>query len=291
MRIATVRGEAGDRSGVISGEAGSLSIAYFNTGRTLLDLIGAGNLGNVPTLPAVPITANLLAAPVRHPGKLLCLAANFREHIAESGFETVQPADILTQQVFLKPPTCLTGPETTVVLHSNNVAVGWEVELAVVISRGARNIPVERAMEHVLGYMVLNDLSERKLNSRVEGRRKREYDPFFDWLMGKWFDGFAPCGPWIVTADEIADPYALSLKLWVNGELRQNGDSGAMIFNIAEQIAYMSSVMTLEPGDIISTGTPAGAGLGTGSNVLNPGDVVECEIEGIGRLATRIAAV
>lgn len=290
MRIATVRGEAGDRSGVISGEPGNLSIAYFDTDRTILDLIGAGNLENVPTLPAAPVTGDLLAAPIPRPGKLLCLAANFREHIIESGFQKVEHTDILTQQVFLKPSTCLTGPEAPVALHANNVAVGWEVELAVVIGRGGRNIPVENAMEHVFGYMVLNDLSERKMNSGVDGRKKREYDPFFDWLMGKWFDGFAPCGPWIVTADQIADPYALPLKLWVNGELRQDGITGDMIFNIAEQIAYTSSVMTLEPGDIISTGTPAGAGLGTGSKVLNPGDVVECEIEGIGRLTTKIVA-
>lgn len=288
MRIATVSGASGDRSGVISGRPGDLSIAYFDTNRTILDLIRAGNVEQVPVLPAAPITADLLRAPVPRPGKLLCLAANFWEHIAESGLETIGRGGLLTQQVFMKPSTCLTGPQTPVALSASNVAVGWEVELAVVIGREGRNIPADRAMQHVFGYMVLNDLSERKLNSRIEGRTKREYDPFFDWLMGKWFDGFAPCGPWIVTAGEIADPYALRLKLWVNGELRQDGATGAMIFNIAEQIAYASTVMTLEPGDIISTGTPAGAGLGTGSNVLKPGDLVECEVEGIGRLATRI---
>lgn len=288
MRIATVSGAAGDRSGVISGPPAELSIAYFDTRRTILDLIHAGNIEDVPVLPPVPITADLLRPPIPRPGKLLCLAANFWEHIAESGIETVDRGGLLTQQVFMKPSTCLAGPQTPVALGPNNVAVGWEVELAVVIGRGGRNIPTEHAMQHVFGYMVLNDLSERKLNSRLEGRTRREYDPFFDWLMGKWFDGFAPCGPWITTADEIADPCALRLKLWVNGELRQDGETGAMIFNIAEQIAYASSVMTLEAGDIISTGTPAGAGLGTGTNVLKPGDLVECEVDGIGRLATRI---
>ncbi|MCX6623160.1 MAG: fumarylacetoacetate hydrolase family protein [Acidobacteria bacterium] len=290
MRIATVRGVAGDRSGVVTERDGQLFIAYFDTDRALPDLIAGGRLENVPTLAAAPITADLLAAPIPRPGKLLCLAANFREHIVESGIETVEHSDLLTQQVFLKPSTCLTGPEAPVALHSNNVAVGWEVELAVVIGRRGRNIPVESAMDHVFGYMVLNDLSERKLNSLVTERKTRAYDPFFDWLVGKWFDGFAPCGPWIVTADDIPDPYALPLRLWVNGELRQDGVTGDMIFNIAEQIAYTSSVMTLEPGDIISTGTPAGAGLGTGSKVLHPGDVVMCEVEGIGRLTTRIVA-
>ena len=290
MRIATVCGEAGDRSGVISGQNGQLSIAYFDTGRSLIELIAAGNLENVPTLEPVPVTADLLAAPVRRPGKLICLAANFREHIVESGFQRVEEHDILTQHVFLKPSTCLTGPESPVALHANNIAVGWEVELAVVIGRGGRHIPVERAMDHVLGYMVLNDLSERKVNSQVADRKGREYDPFFDWLMGKWFDGFAPCGPWIVTKDEVPDPYVLPLKLWVNGELRQDGIAGEMIFNIAEQISYCSSVMTLEPGDIISTGTPAGAGLGIGSKILRPGDLVVCELEGIGRLSTPIVA-
>jgi 2-keto-4-pentenoate hydratase/2-oxohepta-3-ene-1,7-dioic acid hydratase in catechol pathway len=134
---------------------------------------------------------------------------------------------------------------------------------------------------------VLNDISERALHSRVSGRRVREKDPFFDWLAGKWFDGFAPCGPWIVTADEIPDPHALEMRLWVNGLLRQQGHTSEMIFRIPEIIAWASSIMTLEPGDIISTGTPVGAGIG-GAAALADGDEIVCEIERIGRLANRV---
>ena len=128
------------------------------------------------------------------------------------------------------------------------MAVGWEVELAVIIGRGGRNIRAADALDHVFGYTVLNDISERKLNSRVENRRKREADGFFDWLAGKWFDGFAPCGPWIVTADEIPDPHTLGIRLFVNGELRQESSTGAMLFDVPAQIEYISSITTSGAG-------------------------------------------
>ncbi len=165
--------------------------------------------------------------------------------------------------------------------------MGWETELAVVTGKRGRNIEAARAYDHVFGYTILNDLSERRLNSRIENRSKREMDGFFDWLAGKWFDGFAPCGPWIVTADEISDPHNLEIKLTVNGQLRQQGNTRDMIFRIPEQIAYISSIMTLEPGDIISTGTPVGAGVG-GDASLHDGDELVCEIEGIGMLRNRV---
>lgn len=229
-----------------------------------------------------------LGPPLSHPGKLLCLAGNYREHIVESGFAAVTEQDVLTPQLFLKPATCLIGDGAEMMLSPANVRVGWEAELAVVIGRAARGVRPEAAMDHVFGYTILNDLSERALNSRLRGRRLRERDPFFDWLAGKWFDGFAPCGPWIVTADEIPDPHALGIRLRVNGELRQQGSTADMIFDVPAVIAAASAIMTLEPGDIIATGTPAGAGLGTGESALRPGDQVVCEIDGIGALRSTI---
>ena len=228
-----------------------------------------------------------LCAPVERPGKIICLAGNYREHITESGYAAPGQADVVTQQLFLKPSTCITGDGEEIVIEHNNVTVGWETELAVVIGRRGKHIPAGEAYDHVFGYTILNDVSERALNSRVENRRKRELDKFFDWLAGKWFDTFAPCGPWLVTKDEIPDPHDLEIGLTVNGQLRQRGNTRDMIFSIPEQIAYVSSIMTLEPGDIISTGTPAGAGVG-GEMSLRDGDHLVCEIEGVGALRNMV---
>jgi 2-keto-4-pentenoate hydratase/2-oxohepta-3-ene-1,7-dioic acid hydratase in catechol pathway len=228
-----------------------------------------------------------LYAPIRCPGKIICLAGNYREHIKESGYVAPLEADVITQQLFLKPSTCLTGDEEEIVIEHNNVTVGWETELAVVIGRRGKHIPAAEAYDYVFGYTILNDVSERRLNSRVENRRERELDKFFDWLAGKWFDTFAPCGPWLVTKDEIPDPHDLEIRLTVNGQLRQWGNTRDMIFSIPEQIAYVSSIMTLEPGDIISTGTPAGAGVG-GEMSLRDGDDLVCEIEGVGALRNTV---
>jgi 2-keto-4-pentenoate hydratase/2-oxohepta-3-ene-1,7-dioic acid hydratase in catechol pathway len=230
-----------------------------------------------------------LRPPVTRPGKILCLAGNYREHIVESGFAAVREQDVITPQMFLKPATCLVGDGARVTLSPGNVRVGWEAELGVVMGRAARNVRRARALDYVFGFTIVNDLSERALHSRLQGRLVRERDPFFDWLAGKWFDGFAPCGPWIVTADEIPDPHALGIRLRVNGELRQEGRSSDMIFDIPALIAEASAIMTLEPGDIIATGTPAGAGVGTGESFLRAGDQVVCEIDGIGTLCTEIA--
>lgn len=228
-----------------------------------------------------------LEAPIARPGKIICLAGNYREHIVESGYTAPKESAIFTQQLFLKPSSAIIGDGDDIVFSDHNNTVGWETELAVVIGKQGRNIQPESAFEHVFGYTILNDVSERRLNSRIENRTKREMDGFFDWLAGKWFDGFAPCGPWIVTADEIDDPHNLEIKLTVNGRVRQQGNTCDMIFRIPQQIAYISSIMTLEPGDIISTGTPVGAGVG-GDASLGDGDELVCEIEGIGMLRNKV---
>jgi 2-keto-4-pentenoate hydratase/2-oxohepta-3-ene-1,7-dioic acid hydratase in catechol pathway len=230
-------------------------------------------------------------APVERPGKIICLAGNYREHIAESGFAAPRASDVATPQLFLKPATTVIGDGADIVIRANNARVGWEVELAVVIGKRGGNIAARDAYDHIFGYTILNDISERGLNSQIPNRSERERDKFFDWLAGKWFDTFAPCGPWIVTKDEISDPHNLEIKLSVNGEIRQRGNTGEMIHRIPEIIAYCSSVMTLEPGDIISTGTPVGAGLGGVSTSLREGDEVICKIEKIGTLRNRVGAI
>ena len=229
-----------------------------------------------------------LCAPVERPGKIVCLAGNYRAHIAESGYVEPEQQARFTQQLFLKPSTSLIGDGDVIALGTQNVKVGWENELAVVIGKRGKNISENDAYDYVFGYTILNDISERGLNSRIENRHRREMDGFCDWLAGKWFDGFAPCGPWIVTKDEIADPHNLKIEFYLNGELRQFGTTREMIFSIPEQIAYISSIMTLEPGDIISTGTPAGAGLGDKATSFADGDELVSQIEGIGVLTNKV---
>ncbi|HKT12439.1 MAG TPA: fumarylacetoacetate hydrolase family protein [Terriglobia bacterium] len=229
-----------------------------------------------------------LDAPLRDVRKLLALAGNFRQHIVESGFKDVDETSRITPQVFMKPPsTCLTAPGKPVFIREANVFVDWEIELAVIIGCRGRDISREDAMEFVFGYTVLNDVSERNFNARMENRKVREFDPFFDWLMGKWFDGFCPLGPEVVTADEIPDPHALAIRLRVNGQLMQDANTAQMIFDIPTTISYISKVLTLEPGDIIAMGTPSGVGKGRGIS-LKPGDVMRGEIEGIGVLETPV---
>jgi 2-keto-4-pentenoate hydratase/2-oxohepta-3-ene-1,7-dioic acid hydratase in catechol pathway len=290
MRIATVNYHGSARYGVVSGSPHEPLIELFSGGTGLLSAIGEQNFATATREAPFPLRSMPSLPPIPNPGKILCLAGNYREHIVESGFAAPETEDVITQQVFLKPSTCLIGSGTEIPIGPENVAVGWEVELAVVIGRGGRNIPASDALNHVFGYTILNDISERKLNSRLANRKKREFDAFFDWLAGKWFDGFAPCGPWIVTADEIPNPHDLGIRLWVNGELRQESNTGAMIFDIPAQIEYASSITRLEPGDILSTGTPAGAGLGSGSKILQDGDELVCEIDRIGTLRNRVKA-
>jgi 2-keto-4-pentenoate hydratase/2-oxohepta-3-ene-1,7-dioic acid hydratase in catechol pathway len=231
-----------------------------------------------------------LDAPIRDVPKLLALAGNFRKHVEESGFKAVQSQDVITPQVFSKPPsTTINAPGGAIALRPSNRFLDWEVELAVVIGRRGREVSPTDAMSYIFGYSVINDISERELNGDKLGRTVREFDPFFDWLLGKWFDGSAPLGPEIVTADEIGDPHALNLRLSLNGDVMQAGNTAQMIFDIPETIAYISSVLTLEPGDVIAMGTPEGVGKARGIR-LRPGDVMRAEIEGIGVLETSIIA-
>jgi 2-keto-4-pentenoate hydratase/2-oxohepta-3-ene-1,7-dioic acid hydratase in catechol pathway len=251
--------------------------------------IGLMNGTAPPDGPVVPAQGLRLDAPIRDAKKLLALAGNYRKHVAESGFVAPKEKDIITPQVFSKPPsTAINHPGGTVAIGPNSVFVDWEIELAVIIGRTAKRVSEARAMDAVFGYSIINDVSERKFNSRIAGRKVREFDQFFDWLAGKWFDGHAPLGPEIVTKDEVPDPHHLPIRLWVNDQLMQDSNTSNMIFDIPETIAYISSVMTLEPGDIIAMGTPEGVGMARGIS-LQPGDRMRGEIEGLGALENRVA--
>lgn len=238
--------------------------------------------------PLIPVRGLRLDAPIRNVPKLLALAGNYHKHVAESGFSD-QHRGLWTPQIFWKPSTAILAPGGSVTLHHNNVFFDWEAELAVVIGRRAKDVPAQEAMNCVFGYTIINDLSERKFNSNLQNRDKRDFDPFFDWLIGKWFDGSAPLGPEIITADEIPDPHSLRIRLLLNGELMQDSNTSNMILHIPETIAAISAVLTLEPGDVIAMGTPEGVGLARG-RALRPGDHMRAEIEGLGELDTFVTS-
>jgi 2-keto-4-pentenoate hydratase/2-oxohepta-3-ene-1,7-dioic acid hydratase in catechol pathway len=223
-------------------------------------------------------------APLPAPPKFLLLAGNFRAHVVESGFEAA-PEENLTPQFFIKPATTIIGPNDDIPLTSANRALDYESELAVVIGKRTRSATLENAMDAVWGYTVVNDISERKLNGGMEGRRKRSNDDFYDWLVGKWFDGSAPMGPYLVTRDEVPAEVTVSARL--NGQTVQNASTSLMIHSVAEAIVYISNVLTLEPGDVISMGTPAGVGMARG-RLLGDGDVIECEVSSIGTLRNTV---
>ncbi|AJF00514.1 fumarylacetoacetate hydrolase family protein [Pandoraea apista] len=227
------------------------------------------------------IGANDILPPVR-PQRVFCAASNFVEHANEMGTVLAAKADS-QPYVFLKPNTSVIGQNDVVRMPAASQQVDWEIELGAVIGQTTRNISVERALDCVAGYTVVNDVSARDLNMRTDFPFK------FDWFRGKCFDTFAPIGPWIVPANQIPDPQDVHMRLKVNDDVMQNGSTAEMIFNVREQIAYLSTILTLQPGDVIATGTPTGVGMGRGI-YLKPGDVMEAHIAGIGTLRNPVAA-
>lgn len=227
-----------------------------------------------------------LRAPLLRPGKLLAAAANYQEHVREAGADDLDKSRI-SPRLFLKPTTSIGHPGGELELPSISAQTDYEAELCVVIGRRCKDVPVADALGAVFGYMAGNDVSARSLDLGYEREKDDQHVDFFDWLEGKWPDGFAPLGPVLATADEIADPQDLTIGLDVNGEVRQDSSTGAMIFTVAELVAFASTVMTLEPGDVIMTGTPAGVGVTTGT-FLAPGDSMTVTIEGLGSLTTTV---
>lgn len=218
--------------------------------------------------------SDLTYAPaVPNPGKIICVGLNYAKHAAEGG---MAPPDLPV--LFSKFNNALAAPNQDVPIQEDWTTVDYESELGVVIGKTARNVSEADALDHVLGYCNCNDISERERQMRSG-----------QWLLGKTLDNFFPIGPYVVTADAIPDPQNLSIKGWLNGELRQNSSTADMIFSVAEIIAYASKVMTLSPGDVISTGTPEGVIAGMDAPVwLQPGDEYIVEVAGLGKLANHI---
>lgn len=222
-------------------------------------------------LPVLDATGLRVGPPVARIGKVVCIGLNYHDHARETGAATPEEPII-----FMKAPDTVVGPDDTVLVPRGSVKTDWEVELAVVIGRTARYLETdEQALAAVAGYTVAHDVSERAFQIERGGQ----------WDKGKNCETFNPLGPWLVTADEVPDPQALGVRLWVNGELKQDGTTAEQIFPVAEVVRYVSQFMTLYPGDVINTGTPAGVAMGQPEPkpYLRAGDVVELEIDGLGR--------
>ncbi|MEV7183952.1 fumarylacetoacetate hydrolase family protein [Kitasatospora sp. NPDC093102] len=269
-------GPPGAERPVVLGENGT---AYDLSGRAR-DLDGAFLAGLDPAalardtaagvLPVVDLDGLRVGAPVARPGKVVGIGLNYRDHAAEAG--AAIPAEPV---IFLKPSSTVVGPYDEVLVPRGGEKTDYEAELAIVIGRTARYLDSHAEAAGVIaGYTIANDVTERAFQFERGGQ----------WDKGKSAETFTPLGPWLVTADEVADPQALTLRLWVNGEQRQHGSTAEMIFPVLELVRYASWFMVLEPGDVIITGTPAGVTLGRpGTPFLAPGDVVEIEIDGLGR--------
>jgi 2-keto-4-pentenoate hydratase/2-oxohepta-3-ene-1,7-dioic acid hydratase in catechol pathway len=223
----------------------------------------------ISALPTVP-TVQRFGPPLAGIGKVVCIGLNYRDHAAETGAQI--PAEPI---LFLKTPDTVIGPDDEVLVPRKSVKTDWEVELAVVIGHQARYLDSPEDAEAVIaGYAISNDVSEREFQIERGGQ----------WDKGKNCETFNPLGPWLLTADEVADPQQLGLRLWVNGEQRQNGNTANMIFGVHHLVWYVSQFMVLRPGDVINTGTPAGVAMGlSGQPYLRAGDVVAVEIDGLGR--------
>ena len=238
-------------------------------------------LASSPAKSSVAPVEAKLAAPLLYPGKVLCAGANYYDHMAEMGFPGVKKE---TQRLFFffKPPrNAVVGPGATVTMPRGTKKYDWEIELAAVIGKTARYVSVENALSHIAGYTVAIDLSARDFNQAPDQFYK------FDWVAGKATDTACPMGPWIVPAEALGDVQSVALKLSVNGVVKQDSSTSQMIYSVAEQVARASELMTLDPGDVVLTGTPAGVGVPKGT-FLNPGDKIDAEIAGIGKLSVEI---
>ena len=232
-------------------------------------------LDKAPAEAILPFATTKLTAPIPRPPKLICVGLNYRDHAIESNMEIPK-----VPTIFNKFATSIIGPGDEIVLPKTSEKPDYEAEFAFIIGKGGRHIAAGDWKDHVFGYTIINDVSARDYQMATT-----------QWLMGKTFDTFCPMGPWIVTADEIEDPHNLDIKMTINGEVLQNSNTRELIFRIPDLIAYLSSVMTLESGDIVSTGTPAGVGLGhKPPRWLKPGDECVVSISGIGELRNPVVA-
>ena len=279
MKLATYseNGESPPKVGIVTGDR----IVDAGFAGTMMDLIASweDRHAAMKALEAagggVPLSSVRLHAPISRPGKIWAIGLNYADHIAESNMET--PA---RQVWFTKAQTSINGPYDPILIARGAPFVDYEVELVAIIGKGGKHIPADKAAGHVFGYCVGNDVTERMWQHAGP-----------QWSLGKSFDTHAPIGPWITTADEVGDPHTLDVSCSVNGELRQDSNTGHLVFNIWQQIEHLSAAMTLEPGDVIFTGTPGGVGAAMDPRqFLKPGDTVRCEIAGLGYLQGTMAA-
>jgi 2-keto-4-pentenoate hydratase/2-oxohepta-3-ene-1,7-dioic acid hydratase in catechol pathway len=280
MRLATFTHDSETRIGVVDGDAiVDLAAAAPELPREMLAFLEAGPEALLAareaagTSPKLPLADVRLEAPIARPPKFLAVGLNYADHVAESGLDTpVHP------MIFNKQSTCVTGPSDPVHLPRASHVLDYEGELGFVIGRRCRHVSREDAADVIGGYCVVNDVSVRDWQLRV---------PTF--TMGKSFDTHGPIGPWIVTADELRDPHQLRLRTWVNGELRQESNTKELIFDCFALVEHLSTAFTLEPGDIVATGTPGGVGIAAKPpKLLVAGDVVRVEIEGIGQIENTV---
>lgn len=257
-----------------SGEFNDYDEGFFASGglESLAEWVAGGCHGGLEIDPLAR-----LGPPVNRPSKLVCVGKNYLEHVKE--FDGEIPTE---PTLFMKATSAWSGPMDDVITPRGSTKLDYEVELALVIGQVASYVDEREALEHVAGYAAFCDYSERVFQKEMGGQ----------WMKGKSADSFAPMGPWLVTADEVSDPQKLRLWSKVNGELRQNGYTGDMMFSVRQIVSYISRFMTLLPGDVIATGTPSGTGMGMmPPRYLQCGDFVECGVEGLGELGQRVVAL
>ena len=279
MQLATIQTSNGPRVVVVQGGEYVEAATAPGCMRTLLEQGGDG----LRTLAAAvkvggrvgKLSEATVLPPVTEPRKIVCVGLNYRDHAAESGVAIPR-----NPVLFSKYATALIGHEAAIVLPAESQEVDYEAELVIVIGKKGRHLTPEAAWQHVAGYTIGHDVSARDWQLKKDGKQ---------WMVGKTFDTFAPCGPVLVTADEVPDPHDLRIRLRLNGQTMQDSNTKQMIFNVGEVVAYLSKVFTIEPGDLIFTGTPPGVGFARKPPVyLKGGDVVEVEIDGLGVLRNQV---
>ena len=283
MKIATFRHSGGvpEPGVVLDDRIIGLAVVGFPNTLELVETWGSAraiverHLQNTRPEDGYPLRSVKLLAPIPRPPKVICVGLNYRDHAIESKMEIPT-----VPTIFNKFPHTVIAPGDEIVLPKNSEKPDYEAELAFVIGKSARHVPAEKAEEYIFGYTIVNDVSARDFQMATS-----------QWLMGKTFDTFCPLGPWIVTADEIPDPHALDIKMTIGGQVLQNSNTRELIFRIPALIAYLTSVCTLEPGDIVSTGTPAGVGFGhKPPRWLKAGDECVVSVQGIGELRNPVVA-
>ncbi len=279
MKLIRFGKEGQEKPGIhLEGKNYDLSTFVKDYDESFFELNGLEKLAGIVNEEKLPLIndGQRIGSPIARPSKILCIGLNYAKHAKETG------AAIPTEPIlFMKSTSSLTGPFDNIIIPKNSEKTDWEVELGVVIGKKASYVSEEEAMDYVAGYVLHNDVSERAFQLERGGT----------WDKGKGCDSFAPLGPWLVTKDEIPNPHKLRLWLSLNGKMMQDSNTDDLIFNIPQLISYSSQFMTLLPGDVISTGTPAGVGLGFSPNIyLKPGDVIELGIDGLGSSKQTVVA-